>query len=240
MFICLGVLPVLILFSLVAGWLVWNSVAEAWSVPVYLQYGEGNSPYSEFEISSLATNQPYDVSLRLSVPATESNFALGNFMVSFAMHTQWNTTIADVRKPALVVPPAPSVVSFLSRTPNLVEMSVPLVFSLISGSTRVRARVELGRGDGWRTLGSGEGRELSVFSASLHGEVRPQGLRRILSTFPLSLSLAASITFFVVSVSVLSICLLPSMLQQRTAMDSGEGATERKGKCLFLWVSAYF
>lgn len=37
--ICLAALPWLVLFSLIAGWTVWSSVPQGWSVPVYLQYG---------------------------------------------------------------------------------------------------------------------------------------------------------------------------------------------------------
>lgn len=37
--ICLGVLPILALFSLAAGWVVWRNVPEGWQVPVYLVYG---------------------------------------------------------------------------------------------------------------------------------------------------------------------------------------------------------
>ncbi|THH06950.1 hypothetical protein EW145_g3728 [Phellinidium pouzarii] len=228
LFICLGALPVLVLFSLVAGWTVWDSIAEGWSVPVYLQYGEGTLPHSELEISSLATNQPYDISLHLTIPATEANYAIGNFMTSLTMSTYRNTTIVDVRRPtekALVVLPAPSFIPFMSRTPRLIEMSVPLISSVITGSARVRARLELGRKDNWRSLGNGEGRELSVYAASLRGKARPQGLRRLLSAFPLSSSVAASVAFFVVSGLVLSGFLLPSMLLREPKVKSEEDTT---------------
>lgn len=41
------------------------------------------------------------------------------------------------------------------------------------------ARVEVGRRDLWKTLGRGEGRELSVYSASLVGSVRHSGIKYV-------------------------------------------------------------
>ena len=64
------------------------------------------------------------------------------------------------------------------REPRLLQLTVPLVSGLVTGVPSVNAYIELGRKDGWKTLGSGEGRELSVHSAFLHGVVRPQGLRQ--------------------------------------------------------------
>ncbi|KAH8120211.1 hypothetical protein DFH11DRAFT_1558906 [Phellopilus nigrolimitatus] len=221
-FICLGALPVLMLFSLVAGWTVWKNVPKGWSEPVYLQYGDGGLPYSELEIASLSTHQPYDISLHLTVPARDGNYALGNFMVTLTATTYWNTTVVDVRKPAVVVPPAPSFVPFVSRAPRLIGMAVPLASSVVTGAARIKVRVEIGRKDGWRTLGTGEGRELSVFAATLHGEVRPQGLRRILAAFPLSLAIAATVAFFLVSALVLIGFLLPSLVEQDSAREEEE------------------
>ena len=39
------------------------------------------------------------------------------------------------------------------------------------------AKVELGRRDGWKSLGEGHGRELSVLTATLRGNIRLEGLR---------------------------------------------------------------
>lgn len=77
---------------------------------------------------------------------------------------------------ALVIPPTASRLPF-SRTPRLLQLTVPLTSSLITGVSRVKAHIELGRKDSWKSLGRGEGRELSVHEASLRGVVRPQGLR---------------------------------------------------------------
>jgi hypothetical protein len=43
--------------------------------------------------------QSYDVSLHLTIPAVESNYALGNFMASLTVTTPSNVTIVSVRKP---------------------------------------------------------------------------------------------------------------------------------------------
>lgn len=76
-----------------------------------------------------------------------------------------------------MLPPYPSRIPFISRTPRLLEMNLPLVTKLVTGREDIYAHVELGRNDGWRSLGFGEGRELSVYSAFLRGDVHPQGLR---------------------------------------------------------------
>lgn len=49
--------------------------------------------------------------------------------------------------------------------------------SFEAGSSNLFARVEIGRHDGWKMLGAGEGRELSVISASLRGLIVPHGIR---------------------------------------------------------------
>lgn len=49
--------------------------------------------------------------------------------------------------------------------------------SYVPGTSRIIAKVELGRRDSWTTLGQGEGREISVVSAALKGTVRHHGVR---------------------------------------------------------------
>jgi hypothetical protein len=39
LFVCLALVPVIILFSLFSGWYVWKNVAVGWESPLYLQYG---------------------------------------------------------------------------------------------------------------------------------------------------------------------------------------------------------
>lgn len=49
--------------------------------------------------------------------------------------------------------------------------------SLVTGAKELQARVELGRSDGWKSLGTGQGREISIRSARIEGIVRPEGIR---------------------------------------------------------------
>lgn len=60
---------------------------------------DGLSPYAEQDIRSLSVDQPYDISLRLVVPATEQNYALGNFMASLTLRTPRNATVLSARRP---------------------------------------------------------------------------------------------------------------------------------------------
>lgn len=59
----------------------------------------------------------------------------------------------------------------------MVGITIPLLSSFAPGTSRVIAKVELGRRDGWKNLGEGHGRELSVVSASLRGVIKLRGLR---------------------------------------------------------------
>jgi len=78
---------------------------------------------------------------------------------------------------AIVLPPAKSRISWVSPPLRLVNLDVLFLESHVPGASRIIARVELGRRDGWRALGNGEGRELSVLSASLRGTVKRYGIR---------------------------------------------------------------
>jgi len=49
--------------------------------------------------------------------------------------------------------------------------------SFEADSSSLSARVEIGRRDDWKLLGTGQGRELSVISASLRGLAVPHGIR---------------------------------------------------------------
>lgn len=73
-----------------------------------------------------------------------------------------------------MVPPR---TSFSLRKPSTISLTVPLLSSFLPGSSGVTAFVEIGRRDGWTSLGSKEGREISVISASIGGSVVHQGIR---------------------------------------------------------------
>lgn len=118
--VCLLLIPLLILLSALSGWFVWKNIAVGWEVPVYLHYGyvppslctinlsnrfgcrDGMSPYAEVRLPSLVLQQPYNILLHVSVPATESNFALGNFMTTLTLSTPSNKTLASIRRPVSI------------------------------------------------------------------------------------------------------------------------------------------
>jgi len=75
-----------------------------------------------------------------------------------------------------IVLPARSPFSFWSKADTL-TLHVPLLYSYIARTGPIEARVELGRKDGWKSLGTGEGRELSVLSATLVGALKHHGIR---------------------------------------------------------------
>ena len=61
--------------------------------------------------------------------------------------------------------------------PGTSKLKVALLDGFASGTNLVIAKIDLGRRDGWREIGRGEGRELSVYSATLRGALRHQGVR---------------------------------------------------------------
>ncbi|KAL1748567.1 putative adipose-regulatory protein-domain-containing protein [Schizophyllum fasciatum] len=205
--ICTLLIPVVAFFSLISGLLVWKSLAVGWEVPLYLQYGDGVQPYAHASVSSLVSSQPYDVSVHLVVPVSESNLALGNFMTELSLTTPSNDSIVSVRKPAIATQPRSYF--FASSTTTI---SVPLLSSFTPRVQSMYASVTVGRKDNWRSVGSGEGRELSVRAATLRGTVVHQGVRGLLTRFPFALSCAAAGAFFLTCMAVIATCLLPVVL----------------------------
>lgn len=61
--------------------------------------------------------------------------------------------------------------------PKTAEITIPLLTDYTIGSSRVLARIELGRKDHWKSLGTGEGREVSVLSITLEGVLKYHGIR---------------------------------------------------------------
>ena len=207
--VCLSLIPLVLFSSLFSGWYIWKNIPVSWQVPIYLQYGyvllslplaladpncsDGSSPYAELSLPPLSTAQPYDVALQLVLPASEANFALGNFMTTLSLFTPSNKTLVTVSRPvrsfrypplfflltifeSIALPPKHSTFSF-SAIPRLIDLDVPLLSSYVPGTSNMIARIDLGRRDGWKSLGNGEGRELSVWNAALKGAVRLQGIR---------------------------------------------------------------
>jgi hypothetical protein len=71
----------------------------------------------------------------------------------------------------------PAHTSFWTGRPSTVDIIVPLLSSFAPGTPHVLAKLEIGRQDGWKSLGAGHGRELSVLTASLRGNIKREGLR---------------------------------------------------------------
>ncbi|THH18423.1 hypothetical protein EW146_g2554 [Bondarzewia mesenterica] len=214
---CLILIPFLVFLSAASGLYVWKHVAVGWEVPLYLQYGlpsdtrDGLPPYAEVLLPTLSSVQPYDISLHLVVPAMESNFVLGNFMSALTLTAPSNKTLIKIRRPSIIVSPNAPFVPLLFPKKNTVALDVEFLSSYVTGSSIVSAKVEVGRQDGWKSLGTGEGRELSVLLASISGTVRHKGIRGIISRYPVSSALVAAGVFLTTSLLVLAACLLPSL-----------------------------
>jgi len=67
--------------------------------------------------------------------------------------------------------------SWLSGTPSTIDLDMTIMSSFVAKTSNVLAFVEIGRRDGWRSLGDGQGREVSVLSAILRGREIPRGVR---------------------------------------------------------------
>lgn len=113
-------------------------------------------------------------------------------MATLSLSTPSNKTLVTVSRPvrsfhsppcfplltifeAIALPPKRAAFSF-SAIPRLIDLDVPLLSSYVPGTPKMNARIDLGRRDGWKSLGNGEARELSVWNAALRGAVRRQGI----------------------------------------------------------------
>lgn len=67
--------------------------------------------------------------------------------------------------------------SLLYRANRQIHMDIPLLSSFESGQSDVLAYIQFGRSDNWKSLGRGEGRELSVTSVQIRGVVVHKGFR---------------------------------------------------------------
>jgi len=173
----------------------------------------GIPPYAELMLPRLSSYQRYDISLDLVIPTTEANYALGNFMSSLTLtHADSNVTLAHIRRPTIVLAPNFGRLSFWKSGPPVSTQHVHLMDEFMPRTSRVLAKVELGRRDGWKSIGNGEGRELSVISASLKGTIKHHGIRGLVTRFPVSAAFISMISFLTVSSVILATCLLPSIL----------------------------
>ncbi|KAG8906212.1 hypothetical protein FRB99_007357 [Tulasnella sp. 403] len=172
--IFLSLLPLLGLFSISAGYLVSKWLPSGWSEPVYLIYGRDPTPYAYTELKNLKHNQPYDISVHLTIPTSPSNYELGNFM-------------------SLLIPPSGPL---RMLTPSLATVIIPLFDSFLPGYSSLRAKLEVGRPDSWKQIGKGEGKELAVVETFIKGAVKPTGLMALLTLSPTMTSIITSVTFF--------------------------------------------
>lgn len=78
---------------------------------------------------------------------------------------------------AIVTRPCTNPWTFFLRAPGTVDIRVSLLESYEPITPNVIAQIELGRKDQWRSIGNGEGREISVFRAFLRGVVVHRGIR---------------------------------------------------------------
>ena len=154
-------------------------------------FRDGVPPYAYVQLPRLMTQQKYDISADLTMPANDDALALGNFMTSLTLSTLSNKTLAHIRRPVrqslfnlysfsysfrktIALPPKSW---FFLGKPSQVNIKVPLLQSFITTTPNVAASVEIGRRDSWSTLGPGYGREVSIVSASLQGLAVPHGVR---------------------------------------------------------------
>ncbi|KAI0316622.1 hypothetical protein OF83DRAFT_1084145 [Amylostereum chailletii] len=200
-------IPILLALSSIAGVYVWSTGAVGWEAPLYLQYGDNTPPYAEAALPYMNAMQPYDISLHIVLPAIQSNYALGNFMITLVLATPSNKTLTIARRPAIVLPPSGS----RWFRPSTETLTIPLLAEYTSGTSPIVARVEVGRRDGWKNVGSGEGREVSVLSASLEGAIVYRGIRGYISHYPLTSALVSASAFFIVSFASLAVLLLPAV-----------------------------
>lgn len=77
---------------------------------------------------------------------------------------------------AIILPPGSALLT-LRKTKRVIDYDIPLLSGYAIRSGNVVAHIELGRRDHWKSIGNGEGRELTVLSASLQGALRHRGVR---------------------------------------------------------------
>jgi len=109
---------------------------------------------------------------------------------------------------AIVVSGTPYSLTRILR-PGTSKLEISLIDNFVTSTSLVKAKVDLGRRDGWMGIGRGEGRELSVYSAMLRGTLRHRGVRGLVTRFPVFFGFVAGTTFFFISASCLAVLLLP-------------------------------
>jgi len=138
------------------------------------------------------------------------------------LSTPLNKTLTFVRRPALVFP-AQHI--FFRNKPGVVSLTVQMLSSFLPGTSDVIAFVEIGRRDRWTSIGSGEGREISIAFASVRGRVVHHGIRGLVSRFPIIFASISALLFLLILSAILGACILPSILPRSSRIgDSTRGS----------------
>jgi hypothetical protein len=73
-------------------------------------------------------------------------------------------------------------------------------------SSPLDGKLEVGRRDGWKSLGKGEGRELTVIEAYVRGTVQLEGTRRVVGAYPNLAGALSSAIFFITATLGVGLC----------------------------------
>ncbi|CUA77504.1 hypothetical protein RSOLAG22IIIB_02519 [Rhizoctonia solani] len=206
-----------------------------------MQYGEQATPFARTNLPPLTPGQPYDIALFLQVPITPDNLALGNFMTKLILTDAKNITVATANRPSLVLRQQTAWIPFLASSPRVETIIVPLVedwspssqpgnllghgVAVARGAShqRFHAFIAVGRSDAWKSLGNGQGKELSIVRATLHGHVKLSGLRGFFARHKLLLFMLTTVAFFAASTGAALVFYL--LLAPSLSKDDGAGDT---------------
>ncbi|CAE6524347.1 unnamed protein product [Rhizoctonia solani] len=234
------ILPALLAISVGAGITVVNLIPEGWNTDLWMQYGEQATPFARTSLPPLTPGQPYDITLALQVPITAENLALGNFMTRLILTDAKNVTVATANRPqSLVLSKQSSWIPFL-RTPPTETIVVPLVEhwspssqpgNLLNHGVAVargtshqgfHAFIAVGRSDAWKSLGGGQGKELSIAKATLYGHVKLSGIRGFFARHKFLLFVLTTAVFFAASTGaalIFYLLLAPNLSSDHTEVD---------------------
>ncbi|CAE7149267.1 unnamed protein product [Rhizoctonia solani] len=245
------ILPALLAVSVGAGITVVNLIPEGWNADLWMQYGEQATPFARTSLPPLTPGQPYDITLSLQVPITAENLALGNFMTKLILTDAKNTTVAVANRPqSLVLRQQTSWIPLLKTSPQVDTIVVPLVenwspssqpgnllghgVAVARGASHqgFNAFIAVGRSDAWKNLGSGQGKELSIARATLHGHIKLSGLRGFFARHKLLLFMLTTTVFFAASTGaalVFYLLLAPSLSADDDIGASSAPAIQEQG-----------
>ncbi|GAB1519320.1 hypothetical protein RhiTH_002386 [Rhizoctonia solani] len=214
------ILPALLAISVGAGITVVKLIPDGWNVELWMQYGEQATPFARTSLPALTPGQPYDVLLSLQVPLTPENLALGEVV------DHCNSTVATANRPQslteTIVVPLLDHWSPSSQPGNLLNHGV----AVARGTSHMgfHAFVAVGRPDAWKSIGSGQGKELSIARATLQGHVKLHGIRGFFARHKHLLFTLTTVVFFVASTGaalIFYLVLAPSLSEgDNTGVDT--------------------